>query len=155
MPEPVAYESHSYREAVPVLYSKNTFRFDSYTMLSSFVSTIPPQRLASIRRVVLSVTIFWYRDWGFTMHYEKLLELLGNLRGLRDVCLRYRLRKNNYVKYPRLDDFGLLEKLEKEERPREYGMFYEMREVQTGPEIGGMLFDRWAVGERRSIDMTR
>jgi hypothetical protein len=105
--------------------------------------------------VVLSVTIFWYRDWGFTMHYEKLLELFGNLRGLRDVCLRYRLRKNNYVKYPRLDDFGLLEKLEKEEIPREYGMFYEMREVQTGPEIGGMLFDRWAVGERRSIDMTR
>ncbi|KAG9191333.1 hypothetical protein G6011_09421 [Alternaria panax] len=144
-----------YREAVTVLYSRHAFRFDSYDTLATFASTIRPQLLACIRKVVLSVTLFWYRHDGFTMQYEELLTLLSGLGGVTEVLLRYRLRENNYVEHPRLGDFMLLEQLEEEERPREYTMFYEMSEVQTGPEIGGMLFDRWVVGERRKIEMKK
>ncbi|CAN9211985.1 unnamed protein product [Alternaria alternata] len=142
-----------YREAASVLYSKNTFKFDSYKLLSTFVSTIPPQRLVSIRKVVLVITLFWNGCDEFIMWYGDLLPLLSGMQGLKEVCLRYRLRENNYVVHPRFSDFELLEWLEKEKIPREYAIFYEMLEVQTGPKFGGMLFNRWTIGERRRIDM--
>ncbi len=151
----IAYKMRSYREAIPVLYARNAFKFDSYKMLSIFTSTILPQRLASIRQVVLNITLFGCRNDGFAMRYEKFLGFLDGLQGLREVCLRYRLRENEYVNRPRLNDFELLERLEKDEKPRGYMLFYEMLEVQTGPEIGGMLFDRWAIGERRRICMAK
>jgi hypothetical protein len=86
-------------------------------------------------------------------NYEELLTLLGGLQGLREVCLRYCPREYVYLSHGYLNVFFLLEYLEKEEKPREYAVFYEILEVQTGQEIGGMLFDRWAIGERRKIDM--
>jgi len=67
------------------------------------------------------------------------------------VVLRYRLRENKYRLIPRLHEFALLEKWEEETRPREYDLFYELVDVHTGPKIDGMLFDRWFVGERKSI----
>ncbi|CAN9277880.1 unnamed protein product [Alternaria sp. RS040] len=142
-----------YREAASVLYSENTFKFDSYKLLSTFVSTIPPQRLTSIRKIVLVITLFWNRCDTFIMRYRDLLSLLSGMQGLKEVCLRYRLRENNYVVHPRFSDFLLLEWLEEGEIQREYAIFYEILEVQTGPSFGGMLFDRWAIGERRRIDM--
>jgi hypothetical protein len=139
----VADKRHSYREAATVLYPGNTFIFDSYKILSSFTTTIPPQRLASIRQVVLSVTHFVYPTDAFMTQGddEELLILLGGLQGLREVCLRYCPREYVYISHRYLNDFLLLKYLEKEEKPREYAMFYEILEVQTGPEIGGMLFD--------------
>jgi hypothetical protein len=151
--KPIANRVTSYREAASVLYSKNTFKFDSYKLLSTFVSTIPPHRLASIRKVVLVITLFWNGRDDFIVWYRDLLPLLSRMQGLKEVCLRYRLRENNYVVHPRFSDFELLEWLEEGKIHREYAIFYEMLEVQTGPRFGGMLFDRWAIGERRRIDM--
>lgn len=151
--EQATYNRHRYREAIPVLYSQNTFKFDGYKVLSIFTSTILPQRLASIRNIIIDDTQFWSRsgDTGHFRHYEDLLASLGGIADLREVVLRYRLRENKYRLIPRLYEFALLEKLEKEERPRGYEMFYEMLDVHPGPKIDGMLFDRWVVGERKSI----
>ncbi|KAH6845924.1 hypothetical protein BKA58DRAFT_395415 [Alternaria rosae] len=127
-----------YREAIPLLYSQNTFKFEGYKVLSIFTSTILPQRLASIRNIVIDDT-------------HDLLASLGGIADLGEVVLRYRLRENKYRLIPRLHEFALLEKWEKEERPRGYEMFYEMLDVHPGPKIDGMLFDRWVIGERKSI----
>ncbi|KAH6876192.1 hypothetical protein BKA58DRAFT_381199 [Alternaria rosae] len=142
-----------YREAIPLLYSQNTFKFEGYKVLSIFTSTILPQRLASIRNIVIDDTHMWSRsgDTGHFRHYEDLLASLGGIADLGEVVLRYRLRENKYRLIPRLHEFALLEKWEKEERPRGYEMFYEMLDVHPGPKIDGMLFDRWVIGERKSI----
>ena len=151
--KPIANSVTSYREAASVLYSKNTFKFNSYKLLSTFVSTIPPQHLASIRIIVLVITLFWDGCDDFIAWYGDLLPLLSGMQGLKEVCVRYRLRENNHVVHPRSGDFELLTWLEEGRIPRRYAMFYEMLEVQTGPKFGGMLFNRWAIGERRRIDM--
>jgi len=147
------YKRYRYREAIPVLYSNNTFKFDNNKMLSIFTSTVLPQRLARIRNIVIDDTFSssWFGGFGSFDHCEGLYASLGGFADLREVVLRYRLRENEYRMTPRLRDFALLERLEKEERPRGYEMFYEMLDVHPGPKIEGMLFDRWVIGERKSI----
>jgi len=151
--EQKTYKRYRYREAIPVLYSNNTFKFDNNKILSIFTSTVLPQRLARIRNIVIDDTFSssWFGGVGTFDHCEGLYASLGGFADLREVVLRYRLRENKYRMTPRLRDFALLERLEKEEIPRGYEMFYEMLDVHAGPKIEGMLFDRWVVGERKSI----
>ena len=151
--EQKAYKRYRYREAIPVLYSNNTFRFGNSKILSIFTSTVLPQRLTRIRNIVIDDTFSssWFGGVGNFDHREGLYASLGAFADLREVVLRYRPRENKYRMTPRLRDFALLDRLEKEERPRGYEMFYEILDVHPGPKIEGMLFGRWVVGERKSI----
>jgi hypothetical protein len=96
----MAYAIYSYCKAVPVLYSKNIFSFDSYKMLSIFWSIVLPQRLISIQNVVPNVTLCWHGGPVFNNYYEAIFALLSESRNLREVswlACRVRYRVINYL----------------------------------------------------------
>jgi hypothetical protein len=124
------YSTSSYREAVPILYSGNTFTFYSPNTLYSFTACIPQQRLTQIQNFTLATVLLGptvrlmedsilYRDPFCAADYAKTTKLFSKLvvvekRKSRkgSLCLSYRIANNTYMDNPQSKHFGLLRQFE-------------------------------------------
>jgi hypothetical protein len=153
----------SYCEALPILYSNNTFTFNSATPLFAFFTSVPLKQLSWIRTLTLAIVLLkdamnfdsesLYKDPLNLHHYSRLLKLFARLPGNRTVvCLSYRIANKTYMQYPRLGDFALLSKFDeaKKKKMDHVAMFYEIVGALSEDE-GRLMFGRWKVGERVDI----
>jgi hypothetical protein len=151
----------SYREAVPILYSRNAFTFHSPSTLYAFTECILHQRLSQIQEFTLATVLIGhardfgndstlYRDPFLAADHAKLVKLFsdlvvengdGNESRNRSFCLSYRLANKSYIDDPRSSDFDLLRQFEigGKRMEEECGMVYEI--------VGAGVDDyEWRVG---------
>ena len=152
----------SYREALPILYTNNIFTFHSATPFFAFFASTPLQQLSWIRTLTFATVLLkdegnyysesLYSDRFLSLHYKKLVKLFAGLSGNRTVCLSYRIANKSYMKYPRLADFVLLSKFEKEKKMNDVVVVYEIVGALGDDNVEGTcLFGRWTVGKRVEI----
>jgi hypothetical protein len=175
------YPTSSYREAVPILYSGNTFTFHSPITFLTFTTCIPQQRLTQIKNFILATVLLGptvslmgdsdyilYSDPFQATDFSKTIKLFSKLIvGKRDrnriLCLSYRIANKTYMDNPQSKHFGLLRQFEigGGETMEGYEMVYEIvGAVGDGYEgedgrgehgRGTRLFGRLEVGQRVNV----
>jgi hypothetical protein len=95
-----------YQEAIPLLYSTNTFDFDSIPPLLYLAQTIRPQRLESIRYLQLSFNLFMVgafapeprTDYPFDMGtWQRVWKMVRTrMKGLRDLEVTLLVHAGDY-----------------------------------------------------------
>jgi hypothetical protein len=157
---------YSYREALPTLFSTNTFIFHALDVFAAFIAIVPTHHLAHIRQLVFTTTLtdrytHNYREsvtpfYSPETQHEVLLQLLASIPGSRQLCLRYKRYNEESFDLPVAGDFRMLEQFENQGRVEGLEVYYEIlgtryEEWDAGTLIDGMLFERWKVGERTRL----
>ncbi|KAF1940061.1 hypothetical protein EJ02DRAFT_456333 [Clathrospora elynae] len=170
-----------YREAIPTLYSENSFTFACPTTFFAFTSSIPPPRLPQLKHLTITTLLHHWSsdhygasyntsdygalyntsDYGALYNpsdYEKLFELLTETPGNRTFCLRYSIRDREYSSEPLMRDFGLLESFEAGPRVEGCLVFHEIRTgwgKDEGEDTGGGEAEKLMFGRWRVNERIR
>ena len=126
--------SISYHEAVDMLYSEIDFTFASYRRFILFTRSIPPPRLASIKRITIeNIGSRWISEiteeerYHSNYEYDDFFTAIASLPRLESLDLEFVARTWHVYPYPRRDDIELLDEIEQRCNTNGAEVWYRIR----------------------------